>query len=171
MEYLIIDAYNVINNWTHLFDLNEDKLEDCRLKFLNLLSNYQGYVQTKIIVVFDAHMSKIRTREIEKFDNMKIVFTKEGETADNYIEKFVYKLARSNIIRVVTSDFLEQKIVLSAGGIRVTPSELWAEINSINKKFNKKQILNKTVKTNMIEDNISSDILRKLEKIRRGTTR
>lgn len=167
MEYLLIDGYNIINAWGDIFKLEKEPLEDCRIRFLNLLSNYQGYKKSNIIVVFDAHLVKGSLEKQEKYDNLTIVFTKENETADNYIEKFVYRSSNSNTIRVVTSDYLEQTMVLSNGGIRMSPRELREEVNVTNKSLSLGS--GKSVeKNNTIMSNVKPELLEKLEKIRRG---
>lgn len=167
MEYLLVDGYNVINAWGEILDLKNSTLEDCRDKLLNMLSNYQGYKNSNIIVVFDAHMVKGSQEKVEKFDNLTVVFTKENETADNYIEKFVYRLGDTHIIRVVTSDYLEQTMILSSGGVRITPKEFYREMMMVTQgktAFEKKR----QAKNNTIESNLSPDVLEVLEKIRRS---
>lgn len=167
MEYLLIDGYNIINAWGDIFNLQRDSLEECRLKLLEILSDFQGYKRANIIVVFDAHLVKGSQEKQEGYDHLTVVFTKENETADNYIEKFVHKLGNIHTIRVATSDYLEQTIVLSNGGIRMSPRELKEEI--IQAKRNMKQeISSKLVKTNEIMSNIKPELLEKLERIRRG---
>ncbi len=169
MEYLVIDGYNVINQWTDLFDLKKDSLEDCRDRLLNMLSNYQGYKDIEIIVVFDAYMQKGGSNRIQDFDKLKVVYTKEGETADSFIERFVYLHGRSNLVKVVTSDFLEQIITMSSGGIRVSPREFRLEIQTDLKAANESGYKHKSpIKSNEIMSKVSPDIYEKLDKIRKG---
>ena len=85
-EYLLVDGYNIINAWKDIFDPENEPLEDCRDRLANILSNYQGVKKNNIILVFDAHLSKGAKEKEEIFDNMKIVYTKENETADKYTE-------------------------------------------------------------------------------------
>lgn len=167
MEYLLIDGYNIINAWDDIFKLDKEPLEDIRVRFLNLLSNYQGYRKIIIIVVFDAHLVKGSLEKHEKFDNMTIVFTKENETADNYIEKFVYRASKSDIVRVVTSDYLEQTMVLSNGGFRMSPRELRKEIITASKNlsFGTSKFVQRN---NTIMSNIKPELLEQLEELRRG---
>jgi predicted RNA-binding protein with PIN domain len=167
MEYLVIDGYNVINQWTDLFDLPNEPLEDCRDRLLNMLSNYQGYKNIEIIVVFDAYLQKRGQDRIQEFDTIKVVYTKEGETADNFIERFVYLNGRSNSVRVVTSDFLEQIITMSSGGIRMSPRELKLEIQAEFKEA-KEMNFKPPIMSNTIMSNMSPDIFEKLDKIRKG---
>jgi predicted RNA-binding protein with PIN domain len=167
MEYLLIDGYNVINAWGDIFDLKGSPLEDSREKLLNLISNYQGYKNSNIIVVFDAHMVKGSQEKIESFDNLTIVFTKENETADNYIEKFVYKLGNIHTVRVVTLDYLEQTMVLSNGGVRITPREFREEMRSVT-GIGSRVREQKPQKANTIASHLSPEMLEILEKMRRS---
>lgn len=164
-----MDGYNVINAWSNVFKLDTEPLEDCRDKLLNILSNYQGYKRINIIVVFDAHMVKKGQKKKEKFDNLQIIYTKEYQTADNYIERFVYEKAHENIVRVVTSDYLEQTMVLSNGGIRMSPREFWEDIEDTIKKTKEKiQHKERVNRSNTIMSNIDDELLKRLEKMRRG---
>lgn len=167
MEYLVIDGYNIINAWGDVFDVKGEPLEDCRDRLLHILSNYQGYKNMKVIVVFDAHHVKGNKENVETFDNITVVYTKENETADNYIERFVYKNGQDNIIRVVTSDYLEQRMVLNKGGIRVTPQELKHEIMNTCKDM-KNAVMNNYFVNNDIMSRIDPQLREKLEKMRRS---
>lgn len=167
MEYLVVDGYNIINAWTDTFNLQKEPLEDCRDKLLNILSNYQGYKKINIIVVFDAHLVKGSREKQESFDNLTVVFTKENQTADNFIERFVHKMGNTHIVRVATSDYLEQTIVLSNGGIRMSPRELKVEVEKANRNA-KQELTSKPVKSNDIMSYLNPELLEKLEKFRRG---
>lgn len=167
MEYLVIDGYNIINAWKDIFNLESAPLEDSRDKLMNILSNYQGYKKLNIIVVFDAHMVKGSQEKQEFFDNLKIVFTKENETADSYIERLVYKLSGEHRVRVVTSDYLEQTTIFTVGGIRMSPRELREEIGLAGKSM-REELSRDIKKSNTIMSRVTPDLLEKLEKIRRG---
>ncbi len=167
MEYLILDGYNIINAWKDLFDLDIESLEDCRDRLANMMSNYQGLKKISVVIVFDAHFVKGSLEKEYTFDNIKIVYTKENEAADNYIEKFVYQLGNIHTIRVVTSDYLEQTMIMSSGGIRMSPRELRAELDTAARSMKPVLFPNK-VKTNAIESHVKPEILSKLEELRRG---
>ncbi|MGE4284226.1 MAG: NYN domain-containing protein, partial [Clostridia bacterium] len=128
MEYLIIDGYNIINAWPDLAIAAKECLEDARWKLLEVLANYQGYKKNKVIVVFDAHLVRGSQEKKEIYSGVEIVYTKENETADNYIEKLVHEIGRNQTVRVATSDFLEQTIVLSKGATRLSANELRDEM-------------------------------------------
>ena len=167
MECLIIDGYNIINAWNDVFDVSGEPLEDCRNRLLAILSNYQGYKNIDIIVVFDAHQVKNGREKKETFDNLTVVYTKENETADNYIERFVRGMSGERTVRVATSDCLEQAIVLSVGGVRMPARELREEVEKVNLGA-KTALLPNLTKTNTIMSHVNADILEKLEKMRRS---
>jgi predicted RNA-binding protein with PIN domain len=127
-EYLLVDGYNVIFSWDSLRQLSKDNIEGARNALINILCNYQGYKKCEVILVFDAYKVKGNTREVEKINNVNIVYTKEAETADMYIEKVSHKLAKNNKVRVVTSDALEQIIILGNGALRVSSREFFSEV-------------------------------------------
>jgi predicted RNA-binding protein with PIN domain len=157
MEYLLVDGYNIINAWKDVFNL------------LAMLSNYEGYKKVKIIVVFDAHLVSGGKEKVENYDNIIIVYTGENQTADNYIERFVYKYSNENIIRVVTSDYLEQSIVLRNGGARMTPRELRKEIDDARKNMRKDSQAKQHNTRNTVISNIKPEIVEILEKLRRDS--
>lgn len=127
-EYLLVDGYNVIFSWEHLKKLSQDNIEGARNMLINILCNYQGYKKCEVILVFDAYKVKGNKREVEKVDNINIVYTKEAETADMYIEKVSHRLAKNHKVRVVTSDALEQLIILGGGALRVSSREFLYEV-------------------------------------------
>lgn len=127
-EYLLVDGYNVIFAWDSFKELSKDNIEGARNMLINILCNYQGYKKCEVILVFDAYKVKGSSREVEKVNNINIVYTKEAETADMYIEKVSHKLAKNNKVRVVTSDALEQLIILGNGALRVSSREFLYEI-------------------------------------------
>ncbi len=127
-EYLLVDGYNVIFAWDSLKELAKDNVDGARNTLINILCNYQGYKKCEVILVFDAYKVKGNTGDVEKIDNINVVYTKEAETADMYIEKVSHKLAKNNKVRVVTSDALEQLIILEGGALRVSSKEFFYEI-------------------------------------------
>lgn len=127
-EYLLVDGYNVIFSWDALRDLAKSSMEGARQTLVNILCNYQGYKKCEVILVFDAYKVKGSTREVEAVDNIHIVYTKEAETADMYIEKVTHQLAKHHRVRVVTSDAMEQLIILGNGALRVPSKEFYDEI-------------------------------------------
>ena len=129
-EYLLVDGYNVIFSWDNLKKLADSSIDGTRNALINILCNYQGYKRCEVIVVFDAYKVKGNHREIEKVNNITVVYTKEAETADMYIEKASLDLAKKHKVRVVTSDALEQVIILGNGALRVSSREFQGEVKS-----------------------------------------
>ena len=134
-EYLLVDGYNVIFAWEELRELAKDNIDGARNMLVEILSNYQGYKKCEVILVFDAYKVK-GNREIEKVNNVNIVYTKEAETADMYIETVTHKLAKNHKVRVVTSDALEQLIILGNGALRVSSRMFYYEILQTQKEIN-----------------------------------
>lgn len=167
MEYLIVDGYNIINAWRDVFNVQKEPLEDCRDRLLTILSNYQGYRKANVIAVFDAHLVKGSQEKQEEYDGILVVYTKENETADNYIEKFVHRLGGECLIRVATSDYLEQTMVLSNGGVRMTARELREEIEAAGRSM-KERFKPQARNTNSIMSHLGPQLVERLEKFRRG---
>jgi len=127
-EYLLIDGYNIIYAWEELKMTAVLNLEDARNKLIDRLCNYQGFCKQEIILVFDAYKVHKNPGSVEDFRNIKVVYTKEAETADTYIEKAAYKLSKDHIVRVATSDGPEQMIILGSGALRVPAPSFIKEI-------------------------------------------
>ena len=117
-EYLLVDGYNVIFSWENLNKLSKQSLDLARTKLADILCNYKGFCKCEVILVFDAYKVKGNRGEVEKYHNISIVYTKEAETADMYIEKVTHELAKTRRVRVVTSDNAEQIIILGGGALR-----------------------------------------------------
>ncbi|WP_405341831.1 NYN domain-containing protein [Ruminococcus sp.] len=135
VEYVLVDGYNIIHAWDNLREMVNEHMDVARNLLINTLCNYQGYKKCELILVFDAYKIKGHVREVEKFNNITIVYTKEAETADMYIERASYKLAKNNRVRVVTSDGMEQLIILGNGAIRVSAREFREEIDAAEKEI------------------------------------
>lgn len=136
-EYLLVDGYNVIFAWDKLKNISKDDLDGARSTLINILCNYQGYKKCEVILVFDAYKVKGNTREVEKVNNINIVYTKEAETADMYIEKVSHQMAKNHKVRVVTSDALEQLIILGNGALRVSSREFLFEVQQAEEEIRK----------------------------------
>ena len=135
-EYLLVDGYNVIYSWDGLRKLSEQNMEDARDALIRLLCNYRGYRQNEVILVFDAYRVKGGEREIEQTGGISVVYTKEAETADTYIEKTSHELAKDNRVRVVTSDGMEQIIILGSGALRVSSEAFFEELTRTQQEIN-----------------------------------
>lgn len=129
-EYLLVDGYNIIFAWPDLKELSRRSLEDARLSLQDILSNYRGFRPCELILVFDAYKVSGNPGSTEEYHGIHIVYTKEAETADNYIEKTIRQIARKedSRVRVATSDALEQVIILGGGALRISAKEFRAEV-------------------------------------------
>ena len=127
-EYLLVDGYNIIFAWDALKELAQVNLDGARGRLMDILSNYQGYRKTHLILVFDAYKVKGNPGSTVRYHNIDVVYTKEAETADQYIEKVTHEIGRKHRVRVATSDGLEQLIIMGAGAIRVSARELQEEV-------------------------------------------
>ena len=134
-EYLLVDGYNVIFSWPHLKELAEENVDAARAKLTNVLCNYRGYKKCEVILVFDAYKVKGSLREVENVDGISIVYTKEAETADTYIEKAAYDLSKKHFVRVVTSDALAQLIIFGSGALRVSSREFLDEVRAVEEEI------------------------------------
>ncbi|MGN0650092.1 MAG: NYN domain-containing protein [Oscillospiraceae bacterium] len=132
-EYLLVDGYNIIFAWDELKELAKSGLDAARNRLINILCNYQGFRQCNLILVFDAYKVKGNHREIEKEQNITVVYTKEAETADMYIEKTAHDLSKKYRVRVATSDNIEQIIIMGSGALRVSASEFYDEVKLVEK--------------------------------------
>jgi len=122
-DYLLVDGYNIIFAWEDLKKIAGDNLDAARGELINRMCNYQGYAGCELILVFDAYRVKGKHREVEKYCNINIVYTKESETADSYIERVSHELSKKHKVRVATSDGLEQMIILGNGAMRISATE------------------------------------------------
>ena len=130
-DYLLVDGYNIIHAWDELRVLSRADLDSARERLIHRLRNYQGWKRCKVIVVFDAYKVKGNPGSVERLGDLFVVYTKEAETADMYIEKTTYALARErkeHRVRVATSDGLEQMIILGHGAVRMPAAELEFEV-------------------------------------------
>lgn len=152
-ECLLVDGYNIIFSWDELNQISKVSLDNARETLINILCNYQGYRKCLLILVFDAYKVKKNIGSIEKYDNIYIVYTKEAQTADNYIESVTHDLAQNYRVYVATSDALEQTIVASKGAMRISARELELLVRSTHQnefdEFNRK---NKQMKNYLLED-------------------
>ncbi|NEU06429.1 NYN domain-containing protein [Clostridium sp. ATCC 25772] len=168
MRIVFVDGYNVINSWPELKEIKEYSYESAREKLLDIMRNYSAFCGYKIEVVFDAHMVKGAYEKKEKNDKVSVVFTKEGETADAYIEKKVNLIGRKFEVYVVTSDSLEQQVTFQRGASRMSSLEFYHEVMKIEGKIGKKCEKVYSQKRNLFEDMIDEDIAKILEKMRRS---
>ncbi|WP_024615883.1 NYN domain-containing protein [Clostridium sp. Ade.TY] len=169
MKIIFIDGYNVLNSWPNLKDLKNISFDGARDKLINILHNYGSYNDCKIVLVFDGHKVAGNIENKEKINkNLSIVFTKDGETADAYIEKEVNLIGRKYEVCVVTSDWLEQQTIFQRGATRTSSIEFYNEVIDVEDKIRVKTERNMISQKNNLSDNIDEEIFHKLEKMRRS---
>ncbi|MBQ4521665.1 MAG: NYN domain-containing protein [Lachnospiraceae bacterium] len=131
-KYLLVDGYNIIFAWEELSLLAKENLEAARGKLMDLLCNYQAYTGVHLILVFDAYRVKGNLGTVTRYHNIHVIYTKEAETADMFIEKTTKEIAKKHQVVVATSDALEQMIIMGHGAIRLSASAFWEELERIN---------------------------------------
>ena len=165
-EYLFVDGYNIINDWEGLKKKAAISLEESRLELLDILSEYHHYSGIEIIVVFDAYLVKGNNGKVEEFKGIKVIYTRENETADHFIERTLDDIGRIKRVRVATSDKIEQQIILSRGGTRISARELEVEIYNEYNIIKRKRRL-ETQKNRLHLGKLDERTLRKLHNWKR----
>ena len=132
-DYLLVDGYNIIFAWDDLKKIADENLDAARAELVKIMCNYQGYCGYEVIIVFDAYKVKGRHRDVERYYNINIVYTKESETADTYIERVSRELSKNHRVRVATSDGPEQMIIFGNGAMRISAAELKARVSAADR--------------------------------------
>lgn len=164
-SYLLVDGYNIIFAWQELKELVDVNIDAARSKLLDIMSNYQSIVRNHIIVVFDAYRVQGHPTEIFDYNNIHVVYTKEAETADQYIEKFVHNNRVSYDITVATSDILEQIIIRSKGASLLSARELKEEVDRVTKKLMEEYRAKQVTERNFLSDNLSGENMQQFREI------
>ncbi|MBS6194307.1 MAG: TetM/TetW/TetO/TetS family tetracycline resistance ribosomal protection protein [Clostridiales bacterium] len=169
-QYLLVDGYNIIFAWEDLKELAEANIDAARDKLMDILCNYQGYKKCTLILVFDAYKVKGNPGSVEKYHNIHVVYTKEAETADQYIEKTVHEIGKRHQVTVATSDRLEQVIILGQGGSRMSARELQEEIQTISRQIREEAEAKKENGKNYLFDALDEETAKHMEDVRLGKT-
>lgn len=167
-EYLLVDGYNIIFAWEDLNELSKINIESARNKLMDRLSNYQGYKKMTLILVFDAYKVKGNPGSVMKYHNIYVVYTKEAETADQYIEKTVHEIGRKYQVTVATSDALEQVIILGQGGNRLSAANLLEEVEAVEAEISKKVKKEAPKEKNYLFDHLDEEMADLMEEVRLG---
>ena len=169
MKLVFVDGYNVLNSWPNLKNDKEYTFDGTREKLIDIMHNYGSYSDCKVIIVFDGYkVSGNREKREDINKNLTIVFTKDGQTADAYIEKEVHSLGRKYEVYVVTSDWMEQQTIFQRGAVRMSSLEFYNEVMGTEKTIRIKAEKIKNPNKNHLQDNIDNEILKKLEDMRRS---
>lgn len=163
-EYLLVDGYNIIFAWPELRSLAEDNMDSARNRLLEALMKYQGVRKCRVIAVFDAYRVQGHIEEIIDYGNIHVVYTREAQTADQYIEKFAHDNSKKYSITVATSDGLQQIIIRGSGSAVMSAGELKTEIERVNdsvlKAYQERQISDK----NPVKDALPDETRKQMEK-------
>lgn len=167
-EYLLVDGYNVIFAWEDLKELAKVNIEGARNKLMDVLCNYQGFRKCNLILVFDAYKVQGQELGVQKYHNIYVVYTKEAETADQYIEKVVHEIGRKYHVTVATSDNVEQVVTLGQGGKLLSARELRTEVEEVQRQI-REEYLNRPQKgKNYLFDYLDEEISGQMEEVRLG---
>ena len=165
-EYLLVDGYNIIFAWPELKELADVNLDSARTKLQDILCNYQGYKKCQVILVFDGYKVKGNPGEVLQYHNIHVIFTKEAETADQYIEKVTQQIGRRYQVAVATSDRLEQVIILGKGAMRLSARDLFKEISETNQEIHTQHLERIPSQKNRLFDNVDPALMAYLEDVR-----
>ncbi len=174
-EYLLVDGYNIIFGWEALKELSETNIEAARSRLMDILCNYQGYRRMTLILVFDAYRVEGNPGSVQEYHNIHVVYTREAETADQYIEKVTKEIGRKHQVTVATSDALEQVIIQSQGAARLSARELWEEIQAAEEEIREelerqhKGTARELSGRSYLFDGVPEDVAELLEEIRLGS--
>lgn len=167
-EYLLVDGYNVIFAWEDLKELAKENIEAARNKLMDIMCNYQGYKKCTLILVFDAYKVEGSWLEIQKYHNIHVVYTKEAETADQYIEKVVHVIGRKYHVTVATSDGVEQVITVGQGASLISARELEEEVEIMKRELREQYLNRHGGGKNYLFDHMEEGLAEQMERIRLG---
>jgi predicted RNA-binding protein with PIN domain len=165
---LLVDGYNVIHAWPELHACKEN-LEDARDKLIDIMANYGAFQDLEVSIIFDANAVSGATAFENFVGKVSVIYTQEGETADSYIERMAYDMVRKRKqVYVVTSDWVEQMVILGAGAYRISARELLQDVKKVNKLikdgFGESQL---TYRRHELENRLNSDVVKRLHELRR----
>jgi predicted RNA-binding protein with PIN domain len=167
-DYLLVDGYNIIYAWEELNELAKVTLDGARHKLMDILCNYQGYHKMTLILVFDAYKVSGNIGQAMKYHNIHVIYTKEAETADQYIEKLAHEMGRKYRVTVATSDGLEQLIIHGQGCLLMSAKELREDIERTSRLISEDKEQLKKPGKNYIFSQIDQELAQYLEDIRLG---
>ena len=167
-EYLLVDGYNIIFAWEDLNELAKINIEGARNKLMDILCNYQGYKKCTLILVFDAYKVEGGQGSVQKYHNIHVVYTKEAETADQYIEKTVHEIGKKYHVTVATSDALEQVIILGQGADRLSARNLREEIQRMKEEIREDYLEKQKKSGTYLFDHLPEELSDLMEDVRLG---
>lgn len=167
-EYLLVDGYNIIFAWEDLRELSEVNLAGARGKLMDILCNYQGYKKNTVILVFDGYKVPGNPGEVIRYHNIYVVYTKEAETADQYIEKAVPVIAKKYHVSVATSDALEQRIILGQGAQRISAKDFMSEIQTTNRQMQEEHMRTSKGAKQYLFEGLPEEMAEFMDEVRMG---
>lgn len=167
-EYLLVDGYNIIFAWEELKELAEENIDSARSRLMDIMCNYQGFKKCHLILVFDAYKVIGFTGEMQTYHNINVVYTKEAETADQYIEKLAYKIGSRYQVTVATSDCMIQLIIMGQGCVRMSAAELKAEVEEVNRQIRKDYLEQPLKNRQYLFDGVEEGMREQIEAVRLG---
>ncbi len=167
-EYLLVDGYNVIFAWEDLKELAKENIQGARNKLMDILCNYQGFKKCAVILVFDAYKVEGDAMEVYKYHNIHVVFTKEAETADQYIEKVAHHIGRKYHVTVVTSDGVEQVVTRGRGAALISSREFQEEVEFVNGQIEEEREKRQETARNYLMDYMDPKLADHLKEVRLG---
>ncbi len=167
-EFLLVDGYNIIFAWEDLKELAKINIEAARNKLMDILCNYQGFKKCTVILVFDAYKVDGFVQEIMKYHNIHVVYTKEAETADQYIEKVVHSIGRKYHVTVATSDGVERVVTLGQGGTLISAQEFEEEVEIVKRQIMEEAENRREKGKNYLFDHMDKDLAETMEEVRLG---
>lgn len=166
-DVLLVDGYNIINDWPSLRETARHSLEDARIELIDILQEFQAYERIELILVFDAHMIKGGQERVEQLGGLKLVYTRENETADHYIERWSDGIEKNMRVIVATSDALQQTIVLGRGAVRMSARELENWIKKSQRDMDNRFLNRQVAVNNPLEEWADAETMRVLDRLRR----
>ncbi|HZK35008.1 MAG TPA: NYN domain-containing protein [Bacillota bacterium] len=166
-EIMLVDGYNIINGWPKLKETAQHSLDDARGQLIDILENFQGYNKINIILVFDAHMIRGGQEKIEFVGQLQVVYTKENETADHYIERWTDGIEKNMHVIVASSDALQQTIILGRGAVRMSARELLNLVEKTQREMDHRFLKRQEAKNNALEGWADAETIRVLDSWRK----
>ena len=167
-EYLLVDGYNILHAWEEMRELMKVTIDGARNSLLDILCNYQGYKRCRLIVVFDAYKVSGGVGSAQDYHNIHVVYTREAETADQYIEKFAHEMGRKYRVTVATSDGLEQMIIRGQGCILMSANDLKEDIMRVGRQIEEERGNLPKPGKNYLFANVEDELAEYLEAVRLG---
>ena len=164
-HFLLVDGYNIIFAWEELNELSKVNIDSARGRLLDILCNYQGIKQCNLIVVFDAYRVQGHETEVMEYHNIHVVYTKEAETADQYIEKFAHEHGRKHYVTVATSDGLEQIIIRGQGCMLVSAREFEKEVKQAEQALRENHLEQQPRDRHRLADAIPEETWKQMQQI------